>query len=510
MNKENGKTLPEGWCRATVGDVAEYINGAAFKPTDWTADGMPIIRIQNLTDPSKQPNRTHRKVDPRLLICEGDLLFSWSATLDAFLWHGEDAWLNQHIFKVVPEKPLSTRFVFYLLRFAVREITRSEHMHGSTMQHINRGPFLSHCIGLPPLDEQERITDKLDELLSDLDAGVTALEGVRAKLKHYRAAVLKAAVEGALTEQWRRDYPSTESAADLLTRILAERRRRWEEAQLQKFKYQGKQPPKDWKAKYQEPTAPNNTNLPKLPEGWCWATIDQLSSEVRNGYSAKPDAESGVPILRISAVRAFALDLEDRRFLSGEAGDYSSDQIQRGDLLFTRYNGSRNLVGVCAVVPEIEEAIVHPDKLIRARPATSDSSPRFIGLAANIGASRKFIEERIRTTAGQAGVSGSDVKALPVPLPPYGEQQAIVEQVEDQLSVIDHLEADLDAKLKSAQALRQSILRDAFEGKLVPQDPNDEPASELIKRIAAERNARTPGANAARRDGKKRSKATVA
>ena len=184
------------------------------------------------------------------------------------------------------------------------------------------------------------------------------------------------------------------------------------------------------------------------------------------------------------------MDLSDRRYLNGTASDYLEAQIQTNDLLFTRYNGSRNFVGVCAVVPKIDEAIVRPDKLIRARPLPSIAAPAFLGLAANVGSSRKFVEQRIRTTAGQAGVSGSDVKLLPIPFPPDAEKTAIIEAVEDQLSVIEHLEADLEAKLKSAQALRQSILRHAFSGQLVPQDPNDEPASELLQRIAAEREER--------------------
>ncbi len=108
------------------------------------------------------------------------------------------------------------------------------------------------------------------------------------------------------------------------------------------------------------------------------------------------------------------------------------------------------------------------------------------------------MEQRIRTTAGQAGISGSDVKALPVPLPPASEQPVIVEAVEDQLSVIEHIQGDIEAKLTSAQALRQSILRHAFTGQLVPQDPNDEPASELLKRISAEREERARQARAAK------------
>jgi type I restriction enzyme S subunit len=150
-------------------------------------------------------------------------------------------------------------------------------------------------------------------------------------------------------------------------------------------------------------------------------------------------------------------------------------------------------------VPKIDKQIVHPDNLIRARPLDGVAAPAVLALAANVGASRAYIEKRIRTTAGQAGVSGSDIKGLPVPLAPTTEQDVILEAVEDQLSVIDHLEADIDAKLTNAQALRQSILRHAFSGKLVPQDPNDEPASDLLKRIAAEREQRAREAAAAKR-----------
>lgn len=369
---------------------------------------------------------------------------------------------------------------------------------GSTRKRISRVNFAKIQFPLPPLAEQERIASVADELFSDLDAAVAALERVQQKLAHYRAAVLKAAVEGALTAEWREQHPATEPASALLTRILAERRRRWEQEQLRKFAAAGKEPPKDWKAKYKEPVAPDTSKLPQLPEGWYWVTIDQLCFEIRNGYSLKPDAESGVPILRINSVRPLALHLEDIRFLSGCAEDYAEFLVQTGDLLFTRYNGTKSLVAVCAVVPEISDSIVHPDKLIRGRVCVEVANPHFISIAANVGASRNFLEGRIRTTAGQAGVSGGDIKETPVPLPPIEEQEAIVEIVEDQLSVIEHIAADVETKLKSAQALRQSILRHAFTGQLVPQDPRDEPAAALLKRIAAEREERARQAQAAK------------
>lgn len=138
------------------------------------------------------------------------------------------------------------------------------------------------------------------------------------------------------------------------------------------------------------------------------------------------------------------------RYLSGSAEDYTGYLIKQADLLFTRYNGTPSLVGVCAVVPAIAREIVHPDKVIRCRMLADFGSPNYVAIASNVGSSRRFLSKRIRTTAGQAGVSGSDIKETPIPFPPNSEQDEIAELIEDQLSVIEHLEADLEAKLKSA------------------------------------------------------------
>lgn len=390
-------------------------------------------------------------------------------------------------FIVFPETPaVLGRFLKYRLN-AGDFVRFANRINSGDRPRVDFDQIKPFDILLPPRPEQERIADALDELLSDLDAGVAALERVQGKLKHYRAAVLKAAVEGALTAEWRAKNPAVESASDLLTRILAERRRHWEEAQVQKFKVAGREPAKNWKAKYEEPSAPQVTNLPALPEGWRWVSMDQLCSEVRNGYSSKPDAETGLPILRISAVRALALNLDEVRHLSGGAEDYAGHLIREGDILFTRYNGTPSLVGVCAVVPTLNQSIVHPDKLIRCRTLVDLTSARYVAVAANVGAARTFLGKRIRTTAGQAGVSGGDIRATPIPLPPLLEQLGIADLVEDQLSTVDHLEADLEMKVRAAAALRQSILRHAFGGLLVPQDPKDESAADLLTRIAAER-----------------------
>jgi len=390
---------------------------------------------------------------------------------------------------------INIRFLWYRIndeQFWVRS--------GTAQPFVVIRKTLERTFHLPPMAEQVRIADSLDELLSDLDAGLAALERVRAKLKHYRAAVLKAAVEGALTAEWRRQHPATEPASALLARILAERRRRWEEAQLQKFQAAGKSPPKDWKAKYQEPTRPNTTNLPQLPEGWCWATLDSLFVDgPQNGaYFPCDRYGSGTPILRIDDYQnGWARAVPELRRVSASNEEVELYSLRTDDLVINRVN-SLTHIGKSLVVPKAMAGCLFESNMMRASFA-SLLVPRFIQTCLFSSSGRQRLIRGAKWAVNQASINQQDVKRTAVPLPPLAEQAAIVEAVEGQLSVIEHLEGELAAKLESAQALRQSILRHAFTGQLVPQDPRDEPASELLKRIAAAREERARQAGASKR-----------
>lgn len=157
---------PEGWTKTTLNSVGLFLNGLAFKPTDFGKDGRPIIRIQNLSGKSGDYNYSNRAISPDLVVKKGDLLVSWSATLDTYIWRGPDGVLNQHIFKVIPNfAAVTPGFLHWLLKHEVRELARSQHAHGLAMMHINRGPFLAHGVLLPPLEEQDRIVAKVNELM---------------------------------------------------------------------------------------------------------------------------------------------------------------------------------------------------------------------------------------------------------------------------------------------------------------------------------------------------------
>jgi type I restriction enzyme S subunit len=486
--------LPNGWASAHVGDILSLQNGFAFKPSHWHPGGLPIIRIQNLNDPAAPFNLCSAAIPDRFRVNNGDLLFAWSGTpgtsFGAHIWKGGDAWLNQHIFRVAfNRKYLDPRFLQLAINQNLAAYITAAH-GGAGLAHITKGKFEQSSLRIAPSNEQIRIVAEIEKQFTRLDDAVAGLQRVQADLTRYRASVLKAACEGRLVpteaelaRKERRDY---EPASELLKRILFERRAKWEVNQLQKMVASGHLPNNDeWKNKYREPEALDLADVPKLPRDWAWISLEQLSHFIRNGISAKPDEQHGVPILRISAVRPMSVDLNDVRFLP-QSDEFKQFVLSPNDLLFTRYNGNREYVGVCGRVKQPPDGLVHPDKLIRVVPVLPQLAP-WIEIASNVGFSRAFLTKRIRTTAGQSGVSGEDLKRLPIPLCPEAEATRIAAEVDLAITSVQATALALEASLLRAERTRSSILKKAFEGKLVPQDPNDEPASVLLERIRAER-----------------------
>ena len=159
--------IPQGWTISTVGKVAKYINGRAFKPIEWEQEGLPIIRIQNLNDGNASYNYTTATYEDRYLIKDGDLLFAWAASLGTYIWNGGDAWLNQHIFKVEPKDFMDKSFLYYSFVYLISEFYRQS--HGSGMVHITKGKFENTPILIPPLNEQKRIVAALEEVIKLID-----------------------------------------------------------------------------------------------------------------------------------------------------------------------------------------------------------------------------------------------------------------------------------------------------------------------------------------------------
>jgi len=402
---------------------------------------------------------------------------------------------------VRPETGALARWIAgYLVQHEVRRSAQRAMTGGVGQMRVPAAFLESLRIPIAPTAEQERIADALDELLSELDAGVATLERVGDKLKLYRAAVLKAAAEGVLTAEWRKRNPEAEPASELLKRILAERRRRWEEGQLQKFKGKDREPPNNWKSKYKEPVAPDLSRLPALPSGWCWTTLDALGFVTKlAGFEytrfVRYTVDGDLPVVKAENVTKLGFKEKEFSFVHSSTVDQlTRSRLLPNDLLMVFVGVG---VGQVGRVPPGRKYFLGPNvSLIRllfddAVPAYVESYLRSAG-----GLNRTL---KLGKATAQGSISMEQIRTIAVPLPPLAEQESIVEAVEGQLSVIDHLESELDAKLNNTQALRQSILRHAFSGKLVPQDPKDEPASELLKRIAGEREQRAREAAAAKR-----------
>jgi len=363
-------------------------------------------------------------------------------------------------------------------------------------------------VPVAPQPEQRRIVEALESYLTRLDAAVATLERVHRNLKRYRASVLKAAVEGRLVpteaELSRAEGRDYEPASALLERILAERRRRWEEAELARLKARRGIPKEDmWRVRYGEPPKADASGLPCLPEGWCWARLEELLSvPLANGRSVKT-AAVGFPVLRLTALKDGDIDIGERKIGEWTEGEASPFLVREGDFLVARGNGSVRLVGTGGLVRTAPDPIAYPDTLIRVR-LNAGVDPEWFAHIWHSESLRRQIEEKAKTTAGIFKVNQSDLEGCVVPIPPFAEQQRIrieLDRVRTHATVATNAARD---STTHCQRLRQAILKWAFEGKLVEQDPNDEPAAVLLERIRAARGAADETASFRRKGGARR------
>lgn len=508
----NSGGLPEGWIEVEFGDlftrpcddVVDGPFGSNLKASEYVSAGVPIARLQNI-DRNRFVDKniryvTHAKAEDlaRHTFVPGDILITKlgdplgkaclapvnitkgvlvADVVRARITHG---WADR-------------RFLCYQINSDGVIEQFKEQTKGTTRPRVNLTKVRSLGAKLCPLDEQARIVAKLDELLSDLDAGVAELKAAQKKLAQYRQSLLKAAVEGALTADWRaaqrKKNAPQETGAQLLERILTERRARWEANQLAKFAEQGKPPPKDWQKKYPEPVRPDTSDLPELPEGWVWATIDQLAVEQRYGSSAKTNEDgSGVPVLRMGNIQDGQLDYGNLKYLPKEHDEFPSLFLEDGDLLFNRTN-SPELVGKTAVYRSELSPCSYASYLIAVR-FTKEFVPELASAYINSVYGRHWIKSVAVQQVGQANVNGSKLAALAVPLPSMVEQVELAKALSEQSGNALVQEMSIEKSLRQAAAQRKNILKAAFSGQLVPQDPKDEPASVLLERIRAERAAR--------------------
>ena len=494
------RRIPNDWIGLTIGDAADYINGRGFKPSEWEVKGLPIIRIQNLNNPKAPYNYTSEEFKQCYKIENGDLLFSWSASLGVYIWKEDEAWLNQHIFKVIPKEYVTKKYLYYSLQNTIAEFYNKT--HGSGMVHITKKKFEATRFLLPPLPEQRAIVSKIEQFFSDLDNGIENFKKAQEQLKIYRQAVLKKAFEGELTKKWREEQADLPSAEELLQQIKEEREKHYQkqldgwEQDLKEWEYEGnkgKKPTKPKKTKELFPlTEKELAVLLELPDGKFWLKLGMLTLNVEYGTSAKSKKEGKVPVLRMGNIQNNCFVWNDLVYTDDE-DEINKYLLKKGDVLFNRTN-SPELVGKTAIYNG-EKTAIFAGYLIRINQIHSLVNPNYLNYFLN-SYTAKVHGNTVKTDGvNQSNINGEKLKNYPFPYFSLLEQHQIVYEIETRFSICDKMEETIAESLKKAEALRQSILKKAFEGKLLNEKeleearnaPEWEPAEKLLERIKAQK-----------------------
>lgn len=494
-----------------IGNIAQSIRGVTYEKKDARdaagAGLTPLLRATNINDGALDfdelvfvPNGVI-KDEQRLRI--GDILLAASSgslsvvgkagllknsflgTFGAFCYV-----VRSHAKYVLPE------YLAYFMRTAEYRTKVSQLAAGVNINNLRRDHIESIELPLVGLNEQRRIVEAIESYLSRLDAAVESLERAYAKLKAYRASVLRAAVEGRLVptefELARAENRNYETAEVLLKRSFMERRRRREGAEIAKITADGKPATNArWKFKDVDSAALQVQDLGQLPQGWCWAKLDQVITEpLANGKSV-PDGD-GFPVLRLTAIGDGVVDLSQRKTGNWKGVDPTRYRVRLDDFFIVRGNGSLRLVGRAGLVASEPDPVAYPDTLIRAPINAKVIFPRYLLKLWHSPVVRGQLERRAKTTAGIYKVNQMDLAETVFPLAPIAEQVRIGNELARIDSLIAVMLRDVSTSRDRCSKLRSAILNWAFEGKLVDQDPTDEPASILLERIRTERASDTP------------------
>ena len=372
-----------------------------------------------------------------------------------------------------PHNYFDPKLFFYFTQILARQIV--DKGYARHYQYLSK----SH-IPLPPIDEQRRIVAKIEELFSQLDAGVAALEAARAQLKRYRQALLKAAFEGRLTEEWRRAHAGELEDADaLLARIRAEREARaqaqlraWEQAvrAWEAAGRPGKKPRKPRKPKDLPPlTEEERAALPELPGGWAWVRLGNIAGivgGVTKGRKLDDKKTIKLPYLRVANVQDGYLDLTVVKEIEVLPEDFEKYRLLPGDILYTE-GGDKDKLGRGTVWDGQIENCIHQNHIFRARVSKEFFNPKYVALFSQTQVAKQYFFKRGKQTTNLASINLTVLSNLPLPLIPKIEQNQVISVLETHLSSIDYLNQTIEQALARATALRQAILKRAFEGRLV-------------------------------------------
>ena len=428
--------LANGWEYAEIGNLCLLINGKAFKPSDWTNEGLKIVRIQNLNNHKAKYNHFSGEIESKFIINNGELLFAWSGTpgtsFGAHIWNGNTAVLNQHIFRVIFNETLLNKTFFRIaINYKLQELISKAH-GGVGLRHVTKGKFEKTKISLPPLNEQKRIVTKIEALQTRSTAVKEELKAIKPLLNQFRQSVLASAFRGDLTKDWREQ----------------------------------------------------NRDIP-----WEYTTLESvIKDRPRNGYSPKAvDYPTQVKSFSLSATTSGIFKPEYFKYIDQFLDLYSYLWLKPGDVLIQRSN-TLEYVGTSAIYTGQFGDFIYPDTVMKIQVDEDKTTNKFIHYSLSNKKTRQYFKDNATGTAGNMPkINQKTVMNTPVSLPTIEEQKEIVRRIESLFKLADSIEQQYQQAEIDLETLNQSILAKAFRGELVPQDPNDEPASVLLERIKEER-----------------------
>lgn len=509
--------LPPGWVDTRLESFVTDARTGLVRSSELQSIGrtFPYIKMQNFDLNGKWHLSNLAYVDATEVEAEqsclrpGDLLFNTRNSVELVgktaLWDGQvkAALYNNNLLRVrfcpaVEPAWVSYQFKCPQFRLGLEAIKSAT----TSVAAIYQKALMQQTLKVAPLNEQRRIVRRVDHLCARSNAAKEALDAIPPLLERFRQSVLAAAFRGDLTKDWRVQNPNVEPASVLLDRIRAERRQRWEEAELAKVRAKGKEPKDDkWQSKYTEPEQIDSFDLPELPDGWNWTSVNTIAAVESHALSsgpfgsalgAKDYVQSGTPVIRGQNIKEGTVDLTSNFvFVTTEkAKELRRSSAKPGDVVVIAVGSS----GRAAVVPASLRNAILSQNCNKVSCDRALISPSYL----NYFLVSDFAQKRIAgktTDTVRKFFSLTNFKLIPVPLPSLQEQEELVRLLTQAFVMTARIVNAHVRAFSDLTALSQSILAKAFRGELVPQDPNDEHASVLLERIRAEREAKSPGGN---------------
>jgi type I restriction enzyme S subunit len=471
--------LPSGWAWTKLGTVAK-LRGEKIDPLahpDLPFVGLDDIAAHGTSIMSTRPFATMKSAGNHFF--RNDVLYGrLRPYLNKTAIAAIEGACSGELLAITPSDAIEPKYL-QLFMHARRFVNEALGSVSGDRPRIDFGTIAEFNLPLAPLSEQRRIVARIDGLFAEIATGEAALAEAKKGVETFRKALLKAAVTGELTKDWREQNPVTETGHDLLARIE---------------KTRTTSPVANGRRRRDVDASPIKVSeLPCLPRSWAWTTLGEIADVVGGATvdrKRKPVDPITVPYLRVANVQRGRVDLSEVKSITVEQSLAKKLSLKIGDLLLNE-GGDRDKIGRGWVWEGSVPLMIHQNHVFRARLLDSSFNPYFFSHYSNELGRRYFIDEGKQTT-NLASISLSKITLLPVPVPPPAEAAEILRRVTEALSAADDTLAMLDAEAANAARLKQAILKAAFEGRLVSQDSSDEPTSTLLARLKGEGLASKP------------------